>query len=179
MRRTLLIHPASAGAGGLAIEVDAERLTGRLHLGFVLTGALARLTLPPPTAPLRRDELWRTTCFEAFVGRTDEAGYCEYNVSPSTEWASYRFDGYRQGMRPLETRAPSVAVNRTDERLELQVDLHLPDDLADGALRLGLSAIIEASGGEKSYWALAHPPGKPDFHHADCFAARLAAPEGG
>jgi hypothetical protein len=36
--------------------------------------------------------------------------------------------------------------------------------------RLGLSALIEETSGRKSYWALAHPPGKPDFHHADCFA---------
>ena len=26
-----------------------------------------------------------------------------------------------------------------------------------------------------SYWALAHPPGKPDFHHPDCFALELPA----
>ena len=35
---------------------------------------------------------------------------------------------------------------------------------------LGLSAVIEEANGRKSYWALAHPPGKADFHHADCFA---------
>jgi hypothetical protein len=40
-----------------------------------------------------------------------------------------------------------------------------------------LSAVIEAKDGSKSYWALAHPPSKPDFHNADCFTARLAAPE--
>jgi hypothetical protein len=40
---------------------------------------------------------------------------------------------------------------------------------------LGLSAVLEEKDGTKSYWALAHPPGdKPDFHHPDCFAARLA-----
>jgi hypothetical protein len=36
--------------------------------------------------------------------------------------------------------------------------------------RLGLSAVIEDKAGHMSYWALAHPPGKPDFHHMDCFA---------
>jgi hypothetical protein len=30
--------------------------------------------------------------------------------------------------------------------------------------------VIEETNGNKSYWALAHPPGKADFHHADCFA---------
>jgi hypothetical protein len=44
----------------------------------------------------------------------------------------------------------------------------------DSSWRLGLSALIEDASGRKSYWALAHPPGKPDFHHADCFAYELS-----
>ena len=44
---------------------------------------------------------------------------------------------------------------------------------ANASWRLGLSAVIEDTSGGKSYWALAHPPGKPDFHHADCFALEL------
>ena len=38
---------------------------------------------------------------------------------------------------------------------------------------IGLSAVLEQQDGTKSYWALAHPPGAPDFHHPDCFVARL------
>ncbi len=40
-------------------------------------------------------------------------------------------------------------------------------------VQAGISAVIEETDGTKSYWALAHPPGKPDFHHADCFALEL------
>jgi hypothetical protein len=42
-------------------------------------------------------------------------------------------------------------------------------------LRLGLSALIEDSDGGKSFWALAHPPGAPDFHHADNFVDEALA----
>jgi hypothetical protein len=35
--------------------------------------------------------------------------------------------------------------------------------------QLGLSALIEETSGRKSYWTQAYSPGKPDFHHADCF----------
>jgi hypothetical protein len=35
--------------------------------------------------------------------------------------------------------------------------------------------VIEAIDGTLSYWALAHAPGSPDFHHLDCFALELAA----
>ncbi len=41
---------------------------------------------------------------------------------------------------------------------------------------LGLSAVIQEVDGTKSYWALAHAPGPPDFHNPDCFIATLPAP---
>jgi hypothetical protein len=33
--------------------------------------------------------------------------------------------------------------------------------------------VLEENDGGKSYWALAHSPAKPDFHHTDCFALEL------
>jgi hypothetical protein len=44
---------------------------------------------------------------------------------------------------------------------------------SDGNWELGLSVVLEERDGTKSYWALAHPSEKPDFHHPDCFVARL------
>lgn len=43
--------------------------------------------------------------------------------------------------------------------------------------RVGISAVIEKTDGTKSYWALAHPEGKPDFHHPACFAGTLEPPQ--
>jgi hypothetical protein len=43
-------------------------------------------------------------------------------------------------------------------------------------LHLGFTAVIEDRDGRLSYWALRHPPGKPDFHHADSFALKLSLP---
>ena len=42
---------------------------------------------------------------------------------------------------------------------------------------LAVSAVIEETDGTKSFWALRHPPGPPDFHHPDCFALTLPAPK--
>jgi hypothetical protein len=72
--------------------------------------------------------------------------------------------------------APSIAVRRADDRLSVtaRVDLEPLSDLdRDRRLRLAVSAVIEESDGRVSYWALAHPPGKPDFHHADGFVVTL------
>jgi hypothetical protein len=102
-------------------------------------------------------------------------GYLEFNFAPSGQWAAYRFDGYRRGIRDLEYVVPRLTVDQGNERLVLHAEVDLP---AIAAIAVGLSAVIETADGTKSYWALAHPPGKPDFHHPDCFALKLPAAGG-
>lgn len=177
MRRDLALHPDSVCAAVERLAAQAERLAGgRLSVRFVLDGRLSDIVLPPPAAPDRTDELWRRTCFEAFVRPEGAEGYWEFNLSPSSQWAAYRFDGRRQGMRPVELPGgPQIVVERTKGGFALSAVLALEaaDDLA---LRLGLSAVVETARGV-TYWALAHPPGRPDFHHPDCFALQLPATE--
>ncbi len=142
---------------------------------FTVKGS-KQLLLPPWASPMRRDELWRTTCFEMFL-MCDDGRYFEFNISPSTEWAIYAFDSYRQGMKPLETDVfPQIELTATGGSFSLEADIDL-GQIPPGRLRLALSAVIEETDGTKSYWALAHPSGQPDFHHPTCFAATLAAPE--
>ena len=107
-----------------------------------------------------------------------EAGYCEFNFAPSTQWAAYVFDGYRSFMRDADgIDTPRIDIRSDSARLELEVSLDLDSLLPrDAVWQLGLAAVIEETNGRKSYWALAHPPGKPDFHHSDCFALELPAP---
>jgi hypothetical protein len=108
------------------------------------------------------DGLWRTTCFEAFVAAGE--GYDEFNLSPSGEFAAYRFSAYRAGMARLDTE---LSVVWSSGRLEATVPLR------EDARRLALSAVVEESDGALSYWALRHAPGKPDFHHRDTFALSI------
>jgi hypothetical protein len=54
------------------------------------------------------------------------------------------------------------------------LDFSWPAKSAAGVgLRLGLAAVIEDRARVLSYWALKHPSGKPDFHHADSFVVTL------
>ncbi len=79
------------------IEVAlAREASGLLQLTYRVFGALGRIEIPRTEPALRTDELWKHSCFEAFFGAGD--GYYEFNLSPSTQWAAYRFDGYRTGM---------------------------------------------------------------------------------
>lgn len=105
-----------------------------------------------------------------------EPGYREFNFSPSGEWAVYDFRGYRDGSELEIDLAPGIEVHRSGDRLELDAKI-CHDFLPPGRpLRLGLSAVVEDAAGGLSYWALLHPPGKPDFHNADAFALQLELP---
>lgn len=47
--------------------------------------------------------------------------------------------------------------------------------LPDGYWCVCITVVIEETGGKRSFWSLAHPPGKPDFHHEACFAFEVPA----
>jgi len=176
MRQSLRLHPDSLCLAATRIDVDVARSrAGSLLLSYVVTGKIGDLGLPPVTAGARTDELWRHTCFEVFVRPLPGEAYYEFNFAPSTQWAAYRFDGYRSGMRvATEIDAPPIDVQAAPERYALQAALDLSGLPHDAGWRLGLAAVIEEVSGRKSYWALAHSPGQPDFHHADCFACEFS-----
>jgi hypothetical protein len=150
-----------------------------LQMTFRIEGEISRLQIPPPGIVRIGTDLWHHTCFEAFIAIEGEAAYHEFNFAPSGEWAAYELRGYRDG-RPAanETPAPNIVVRSANSRLELDASVRLDflsNAHARAPLRIGLSAVIEASDGI-SYWALRHPRDKPDFHDAEGFALRLDPP---
>jgi len=173
MRQILKLHPNSHSDAVHEIAVEAARIDkSTLRLSYRASGAMAGLRIPQRTRPARTDALWQHTCFEAFLRPRTGDSYLEFNFAPSTEWAAYSFAGYRSEMRVIADAAVSIDVEQSDDALELVALLEgLP---VDAGWRLGASAVMEEIGGRRSYWALAHPPGKPDFHHGDCFALELA-----
>jgi hypothetical protein len=177
MRLALIPHPDTPPAGALGLEVEVRRGPHGLELRYLVTGAIDDLRLPSPAVPQRTDELWKHTCFEAFVRRSD-GGYYEFNFAPSSQWAAYGFSGYREGMAEADVDAPRIAAHAEDGLYEVRVSVELdrlPGLPADGVWEIGLTAVIEDTDGAKSYWALRHPPGRPDFHHRDGFALELPA----
>ena len=168
----LVPHPDKPSVAVTAITVSVTRSGDTLTLTYAVDGDLNRVSWPAPAAAARTDDLWMHTCFEAFVQPVGHAGYVELNLSPSGRWASYAFDGHRQGMRDA-AGIPQVWWSRPT--MKATVDL---SEIGGMAWRLGLTAVIEASDGSKSFWALEHAPGAPapDFHNADCFIATLPSP---
>lgn len=173
MRRALSPHPNTPSPHVTEVAAEVRREGRRLELRYVLAGEMGEVRVPAQAPSTRRDELWRHTCFEAFV-RGPGAAYVELNVSPSTEWAAYRFTAYREGMAQAEA-TPEVHAVKTARTLEVTASVDLPEDLADADWRVAVTAVVETVDGAVSYWSLAHPAGRPDFHHADCFCLDLPA----
>jgi hypothetical protein len=174
MHRLLKLHPDSKRFA-TTVEVEIKRpRPDSLAFRYRVTGMMSNVRLSPIADVSRTDDLWQHTCFEAFIRASSGAEYYEFNFAPSAQWAAYHFSGYRSGMRVAdEISTPPMEVRSSLDSYSLQTSLELGRLSAlprNVSWRLGLSAVLEDVGGNKSYWALAHPPGKPDFHQADCFA---------
>lgn len=173
----LVAHPttASTPVRSIALQVRFDRVAG-LSLRYTLVGDLDEVNLPAAGAVERSDRLWEHTCFEAFVSGEAGGRYLEFNLAPSRRWAAYAFSGYRQREEPWIPPPPAIDVDRREAAIELRARIPLEalrPLCPSRTLRLALSAVIEARDGTLTYWALAHPAGRPDFHHADGFVLSL------
>jgi hypothetical protein len=178
MQLNLIPHPETQPSNrALKLWATVDRsasfgLSATTNIWFAVQAPLADFSIPESEEPSQRDGLWQTTCFELFLRRAGDQAYREWNFAPSGDWAAYDFTNYREGMTEADIDAPPY--------------LRLEDNLiwwtfgatiaveADAQWEFGLSAVVEEKAGTKSFWALAHPSEKPDFHHPDCFVARLA-----
>jgi hypothetical protein len=176
-------HPETQTRAVHGIGARLSRTSdGTLAVTYRIEGELNGVRVPGlrPARPV--DGLWQHTCCEIFIARKDVAGYHEFNLAPSGEWAAYRFERYREraplnNNKELEPLDPQIAVRHAANALELDALIalnRLSPRHADGMLSLALAVVVEDRNGLLSYWALRHPPGQPDFHHPHAFALELA-----
>jgi hypothetical protein len=175
----LVAHADSPRLGVNAIDVTvALEPDGTLALEYALSGSLDGLHIPTvgPVGPGER--LWEHTCFEVFIRADGAPGYVEFNFAPSRQWAALGFAGYRKPGASRHRPAPAVEVLRQGGLLSLSVRVPaaaLPELRGARRVRFAVSAVIESRAGELAYWALWHPAGRPDFHHAEAFAIAIDA----
>ncbi len=172
----LRCSPSKKSKAVRAIRVFLQREWDKLRLGFRLDGDISRVRLPSVGTPAQDAELWRHTCFEAFLSIDGESAYHEFNFAPSGQWQAYRFRGYRDG-GPLsdDTISSDLLIRSTASDFELEAAIRLgalSKNHTNAPLRVGLSAVIEEDE-SYSYWALYHPSDRPDFHDARGFTLLL------
>ncbi len=169
----LVCHPHTPTAAVQGIDVHAARAAGGLlALSYRIRGEIARLRIPAPRPPCVGERLWQHSCCEAFLAAKPGGAYREFNFSPSGEWAAYAFERYREGAS-VEVADPVITIRSAATELRLDASIAVKP----GKHFLALCAVLEEDGGALSgalsYWALEHPPGKPDFHHPAGFALEL------
>jgi hypothetical protein len=157
----LMLHVACDLGPVRAVTAAVTATPQGCEAEFRLDGHIPAIVLPPPGSGGRRDNLWQTTCFEIFWQPIGGTAYREFNLSPSGDWAAYDFDSFREGMRDAPMGAIAIACSHDEAGLILKASIAA--DLPTPA-QVALNAIVEHPGGAKQYWALAFPPGKPEFH---------------
>jgi len=157
----LMLHVACDLGPIRFVTAEIRATEGGCEAEFRLDGYLPAIVIPAPEEAERRDNLWQTTCFEIFWQPLGGAAYREFNLSPSGCWAAYDFDSFRTGMRDAPVEVVAITCSHDDAGLVLTA--RIAADLADPA-QVALNAVIEHADGGKQYWALAFPPGKPEFH---------------
>ena len=177
MQLNLLAHPATLPSEPdfkVWASVDhagAFGATATTNIWFGVGAPASRFVIPEADEPSRADELWKTTCSEAFLRESGSNSYQEWNFAPTGQWAAYGFSAYREDMAELEVGAPPYI--RMEDNLTWWT-LGATIAVESGKRwDLGLSVVLEERDGTKSYWALAHAEDKPDFHAPDCFVAKL------
>jgi len=173
----LVPHPDHGAPTVRGVGVAVARTPDALALAYTLEGDLDSLRIPAPVAPAIVHGLWERTCFEAFVAADGGDAYHEMNLAPSGAWAAFAFRSYRDG-GPLSdpALAPGITVRREAGRLLLEARMplaRLSPAYVGARLRVALSAVIEAADGGRSFWAVRHPAGRPDFHWRGGFAVVL------
>ena len=153
----------------LAVTASIRATRHGCEAEFRLEGDISRIVVPQAAPSVRTDYLWQTTCFEIFWQPIGDTYYREFNLSPSGRWAAYDFADFRDKTRDSPVDAISVACSHNDRELVLKASIaaELPTPA-----QVALNAIVdEGRGGEGEglqFWALAFPPGKPEFHSEAC-----------
>ena len=169
-----LMKPFSPNETGIEVRGAITRIETELQLQFSLSDP-KKLTLDSlhhGSFPRwdRADELWKTTCFEAFFGIPGESAYWEFNLSPSKiKWNLYFFDSYRSPQPPRRSHdfeLTNVKMSDTTLDCTLTTDVHL------NQIEASLCAVIRTTKGS-FYHAFKHAADKPDFHDRRSFLREI------
>jgi hypothetical protein len=91
----------ASGAGGYEVLFRRRSIPGGLALAFEVRGARGAIgalepSIHQPLRPRPGEDLWRRTCFEAFLFECESERYVELNWNLVGEHAVLAFEGYRR-----------------------------------------------------------------------------------
>ncbi|NVE94070.1 DOMON domain-containing protein [Altererythrobacter lutimaris] len=168
--RSLVLHP-DCSAGPIAkVKATLQPTSSGCTTAFKLEGDISSIKVPKREEPERTDYLWETTCFEIFWQPDGGSCYREFNLSPSTRWAAYDFDDFRENAR--DAPGDNVEISCTRDAGQLVLEAEIVSALPVPA-NVALNAIVEDKEGNIQFWAMAFQEGKAEFHSAVCRQFRV------
>lgn len=176
---TLQAFEPTVGSGSVRLQRSAD--LWQVEYALDLAGrTLQSVTRKWRPRASRVDDLWRASCCELFLAKSDAPQYLEFNFSPSGDWAAYAFESTRSGRRAhvWEGAAPEIKYGTQESINGLWVRVRLPTPAIRGFETglVGLSAITHTDEGV-THWALGHSGSQPDFHCRDNYVALAGALE--
>lgn len=174
--KTLIPFTATSLTENFSVKANLLKTSSQtLFIEFLIHGPIDLISWPSSEAPHpdtstllpggRKDELWKSTCLEAFFssGTKNEDPYAEINCSPNGDWNAYSFQSYREGMMPSSEISVHLTQKKSNEHTA-QFWVEIQSTAPLNIHSVGLSMVMEFTTGEKSYWALRHPASVADFH---------------
>lgn len=144
----------------------------KLRLQFQVRDPLDEVSLEPreyrfdETSMVRKDELWKMTCFEMFLNPVGQKQYYEFNFNLEGAWNNYHFAGYRFP-QPPQANSDFLVSSLIWKPKDLTVQIQNKSPFRH--FNVGLTAVIKDKKNQTTYFSLQHEGGKPDFHTASGF----------
>jgi hypothetical protein len=159
----------------LKVEASITYTAPELIVDYYLHDPKSLVLMPEKIAgqSKRRDDLFKTTCFELFLKEKNSSKYTEFNFSPTGDWNIYQFSGYRERSNDLANslnhiKPPKIDCKLPQVKVTLELNLDLPS-LFD--YEISLTAVLEDKCSNLSFWAINHKGPSPDFHLPESFCS--------
>jgi hypothetical protein len=165
MEKLKSFEPSKSAVSG-EVTISQQRILMR----FSWEDPLEIMQIPEREPELSRlHELWKSTCFEAFIQPEGLESYLELNLTPAGRWNAYSFQSYRNP-QPVKEALEVRLVRMLGSQNQIEGEFSfIPKNQR---FNCGLSAVIENQGGKIEYFSLAHLAAKPDFHDAKAFLTK-------
>jgi hypothetical protein len=176
MKQSFTLQPFEPDDLLLSIDGSVEYQQGLLEVHYALQGDLSQVLFPPAVdTPGRKFALWEATCLEFFVAIVGHTDYWEFNLSPNSNWQVFHLNDYREGLKDeAAINYLPFTVKQDDRGLKLDLSIDLTCLFSpDTKLEMAITAVIQATTSEYSYWSLQHSGEEADFHRRADFAIKL------
>ncbi len=156
--------------------MQAELIGQVLHVTFDLKDPEQKISLDVKKKAFgRRDQLWKTTCFEFFLAMKKTKAYWEFHLAPTGDWNVYFLEDYRTNLKEekrIVSRFPCV-FDRSKNGLIVKMQIEGNRlGIQDWSEALAMaSVVLKDRSGQCTYWAPEHPKDKADFHDRKHYAA--------